>query len=354
MTVLIKHDGRTERLLRWYFAGGRRHWVRWLIFLLIVVVVALAALELRQSNIHVNVLLFARSYMPPWFPMQEVDNAIKFITPYVSETWLWLQEVTKTLPIPEAVFQQLRIDESNQALFVWGIVFPIVTFIVYLLIWALLAVTAAILRWVTPWNNEGIFTEPFLTDGTVDQLLKKRIETLKQYAYRKLNLAPDEMEMEEPLVIQAPILWYRQGVTFNDLHWRIGKDGKPRFGVYRVLILYLTDCHLCIYSCYYNLIKGVIAHESLDQHLYREVAGVSLAEFDDDIVLKLRSGRRVKLRRQFRIDFTNGEKLTMTIDGSRLSQEVGVSGSPQLSGAEKAYRVLNQVLTEQARGEGRR
>jgi hypothetical protein len=90
-------------------------------------------------------------------------------------------------------------------------------------------------------------------------------------------------------------------------------------------------------------------NESVKQHQYADIVSVSLSEFDDDVALTLPSGRKLISRRQFRLVFKNGEKITVTTDATKLSQEVGVETSSTNTSAETAVQLITQFLRDRGR-----
>ncbi len=120
-------------------------------------------------------------------------------------------------------------------------------------------------------------------EGVFDEKLEGDAQLIQSRALRKI-------EMNVPLSFSAtafgdsavcePFAW-RTGVTereeawgnFHDSSpsWNIGSDGKVRYRIYRLALLFLAEHHLAYYLCDFNMETGLIlAEETLDCH-YKDV-----------------------------------------------------------------------------------
>ena len=231
------------------------------------------------------------------------------------------------------------IKEEDQSLFILGIGVPATILVSY----SLIAIILGLFRKIV--YSFFKLRSPHQSDQKYDKSLQETIARLSKRSKEKLHISDHVLKT---LVIKAPVIWKRKDLNTNDISWRVGRDGKARFGVYRVLVMHLTDAYLGIFSCYYNLKNGTITNESIKQHQYSDIVSVSLSEFGDDVVLTLRSGNEVKTRRQFRIVFKNNEKITITVNAHSISEEVGIDGHLPEKEVEDVVNILNSFLRERS------
>jgi hypothetical protein len=182
------------------------------------------------------------------------------------------------------------------------------------------------------------------SDSQVDKWLDEGIENLKKESLTKLSLVEEELKAEDgPLIVRGPIPWITDGVPEKDLVWKIGKDGIPRFGVYRISIIQLTENLLGAYSCDYNFIKNEPLNEETDEYHYRDIVTVSTKEIASPYTLS--NGKTVKSVEAFRVSVTNGEAIEVIINANNLNEMIGSEKIPEY-GAQKAVRTIKAMLRD--------
>jgi hypothetical protein len=182
------------------------------------------------------------------------------------------------------------------------------------------------------------------SDSQVDKWLDEGIEKLKKESLIKLSLVEEELKAEEgPLIVRGPIVWITDGVPEDDLVWKIGKDDIPRFGVYRISIIQLTENLLGAYSCDYNFIRDVALNEETDEYHYRDIVAVSTKEEASSYTLP--TGKKLTSVEAFRVSVTSGEAIEVVIDADKLSETIGSNKIPEY-GAQRAVRTIRAMLRD--------
>ncbi len=185
------------------------------------------------------------------------------------------------------------------------------------------------------------FPQP--TDNAVDQWLVDGLARLRPHSLEELSLTAEECDRVEVPPIRNPVLRPQVGLVPEDVEWRVGADGKARFGIYEVSYLWLTEQKLAIFHCYYDMIRDITANERTYEFYYQDIVSVVTRETSGAVTL--RTGEKLTLSREFRISVANDRYFSITFDVAELKQLTGAEAIPS-SGAETATRAIRKMLQE--------
>lgn len=182
---------------------------------------------------------------------------------------------------------------------------------------------------------------PQASEGQVKEWHSRAVERLRAHSLEAVDLTPEHCQLAGHDPIVAPVLWYVHGVAPEDLVWRVGQDGSPWFGVYRISFFWLAEDHLAIFACDYNFIRDAVLNEETLEFFYRDIISVSIHKLSS--ALTLASGESLTTRQELRISVSNDRYFTMTVGSEELRELTGAEEPPE-SGTEKAVRALRTKL----------
>ena len=186
-----------------------------------------------------------------------------------------------------------------------------------------------------------VYPQP--TDEAVDQWMIDGLARLKPHSLDRLSLTLEECDSVDVPPIRAPVPRPKRGLVPEDTVWRVGNDGKARFGVYDTSYLWFTERHLAIFRCDYDFIRDVTANEETFEFYYQDIVSVATRETSSSVTL--RTGDKLTLSREFRIAVANDQYFLITFNVAELKQLTGAETIPE-SGSEKAVRAVRKMLQE--------
>jgi hypothetical protein len=184
---------------------------------------------------------------------------------------------------------------------------------------------------------------PQPTDQQVDALLRDGILKLVNNAASRLDLDLNSDCVSAPLHIIAPSLKETYGVPSDDVAWKKGEDDKLRFGIYRIMFVFLTKRHLATFVCDFNFLRGVSLNELTGEYHYTDVVAVTTQEYSTS--LSLPTGEKMIVTQDFLLSVSSGEGTRITLDASEIRKMTGVD-EPPTTGAESAVRVIRAMLRD--------
>lgn len=155
------------------------------------------------------------------------------------------------------------------------------------------------------------------TDSQIDLWWQEDLACLQEQALLRLGLDKDELQ-NDPVMVVGPILWQRDGIPPDEICWRRGGDGIARFSVKHVMIIFLTEHYLNIYSCDFNLIRNVPLGERDSQYHYKNVVSVSVGEASQSFTLK--DGEKLISYNKFSLSFTDGDKVEVVVSSKEFKE----------------------------------
>jgi hypothetical protein len=125
------------------------------------------------------------------------------------------------------------------------------------------------------------FAEPKPSDAQMDLWLAEAFDPARSEGFRRLDIVRDQLinpEAPPLLVIGFP----QNGVSYRLAR---GLDGLVRCDKYDILVVYLTNWHLCTYQCMLDMETGAFISDETHEFHYRDV--LSVATSSDRLVIPL-------------------------------------------------------------------
>ncbi len=186
-----------------------------------------------------------------------------------------------------------------------------------------------------------IFPQP--TDEAVDLWLADAQERLHDHSLEKLGLMKEDCEFIDLPPVRGPVVRVRKGLIPDNIVWKVGRDGAPRFGVYQVAYLWFAKDHLAIFGCFYDLIRDAILNQDTYEYYYQDIVSVSTREIASSYTLP--TGFTLTSEQEFRIAVSNGSYFSLTVGASQLKQLTGAERVPD-NGVEDAIQAIRKKLQE--------
>lgn len=183
-------------------------------------------------------------------------------------------------------------------------------------------------------------------DAEAQVWLDQGLERVRARALDELEIL-DENLKSDLLTILAPVLWGVKGIPEEDLILRTGADGQVRFGVYRVVIIALTEWIMGIFICEYDFIADEVHNAMTREYHYKDIVSVATGEARSSLVLA--SGEEVTSVRELRISLPNNESFKFTVEVPKIRRMTGL-GSLPASGAESVVRTIRAMLRDKKNG----
>lgn len=187
-----------------------------------------------------------------------------------------------------------------------------------------------------------IFPQP--SDSEVDRWFANALDRVEQRSLEKLDLVKGNLERDmKRAPIIGPVPWYISGVSPDSVVWKLGEDGKSRFGVYEISFFWLAKTQLGIFRCDFDFIRDAILNEETYEFFYRDI--ISVSTYEKASSLTLASGTSLTLKRELRISVANDRYFSMRLRAEELKQLTG-GESAELSEPEFAVNALRAKLRE--------
>jgi hypothetical protein len=106
--------------------------------------------------------------------------------------------------------------------------------------------------------------EPKPPDDVLDQCLSSDLENLRKRAWVHLDLQSESVR-NGPVCMVGPAL---------PAYGSLGSDGVERYSRYEVVIMYVTDFHICAYTCHFDFIWGRPLAEHTQEFTIDDVVSV--------------------------------------------------------------------------------
>jgi hypothetical protein len=118
-------------------------------------------------------------------------------------------------------------------------------------------------RVVAKWKRE---IAGAVTDNEFDVDQAEITEQAKAQSWDKLGIVPEQVDLIEPVVLEAPQFHLGPGAR--------GKDGKVRAAVKEVIILYFSDSQVFQYRRVVDVRNPLGARDFTTEYFYRDVNGI--------------------------------------------------------------------------------
>lgn len=187
-------------------------------------------------------------------------------------------------------------------------------------------------------------SEPKPSDSQMNAWMDEDKIKVSQNALTRLNLhsvSAHIINLDKPLIVIGPM---------NGARYAKGGDGIVRFSLYQIIVIYVTNHHLCAYCCELDFETGVIAHESTYEYHYADVVSVSTTNANSEFFF-LKDGERSPISRhqQFSISVSSGESIKVAVSFPHLADIIG-SGEIGPTGSEEAVATIRAMLREKKGG----
>lgn len=182
-------------------------------------------------------------------------------------------------------------------------------------------------------------TQGKATDQQMDSWLQEDFKQLADKAIKKVGIESSEL-IKDPLTISGPILWGGiNGVPSTDMVFKVGKDKRARFGIYKINVFLLTDKQILSFEAYYNFLKMVTLNDKTEEFFYKDVTGLSTQETSSNFVLP--NGQKLVNSQSFVLKVYNDPAIQVVLSSLELEKFVG--GSIPTTEADKNIQALRTV-----------
>jgi hypothetical protein len=124
------------------------------------------------------------------------------------------------------------------------------------------------------------FAEPKPTDAQMDLWLAEAFDPARAEGFKRLDIMRDQVI--DPGTPPLLVVGFPQAVSYRLAR---GRDGLVRCDKYDILVVYLTNWHLCTYQCILDMETGAFISDRTHEFHYRDV--LSVATSSDRLVLPL-------------------------------------------------------------------
>ncbi len=122
--------------------------------------------------------------------------------------------------------------------------------------------------------------EPKPTDAQMDLWLAEAFDPARSEGFKRLDIVRDQMI--DPGAPPLLVVGFPQAVSYRLAR---GRDGLVRCDKYDILVVYLTNWHLCTYQCILDMETGAFVSDETREFHYRDV--LSVATSSDRVALPL-------------------------------------------------------------------
>lgn len=187
-------------------------------------------------------------------------------------------------------------------------------------------------------------SQPKPTENQMNAWMEEDKRKVASSALARLNLQPISdhvINIEKPLIVIGPM---------NGAKYAKGNDGILRFSLYQIIVIYVTNHHLCAYCCELDFETGVVSQESTYEYHYTDVVSVSTSNTNSDLFF-IKDGERNPIPRhqQFSISVSSGESIKVAVSFPHLAD---IMGSDEIgpTGSEEAVATIRAMLREKKGG----
>jgi hypothetical protein len=110
------------------------------------------------------------------------------------------------------------------------------------------------------------FAEPKPTDAQMDLWLAEAFDPARSEGFKRLDIVRDQVI--DPGTPPMIVVGFPQAVSYRLAR---GRDGLVRCDKYDILVVYLTNWHLCTYQCILDMETGAFISDETREFHYRDV-----------------------------------------------------------------------------------
>lgn len=135
-------------------------------------------------------------------------------------------------------------------------------------------------------------------------------------------------------------------LDIEDCYAEKGIDGKIRYSIHVLMVIYLCKNFLCYFKCYWNSIKGVATFIETSEHLYDLVVSVTTQESSSAALINS-DGKKVVLSEYLIIGTADGKNVDFPyILDVRLSEESEWEWDSKKSAVSSAAKKIRTLLRQ--------
>lgn len=186
-----------------------------------------------------------------------------------------------------------------------------------------------------------------ITDQQYDQWVEAQFRALIPRSLEKLNLDLGEMT-REPLVVQGFVLPGMQVASkyrADELRWKVGKDGNPRYSVNVFTLFWKEDHHLAVYQGDINALNPTAHNEHMSEYFYTDIVGATTGDMQDYVTIK---AQRTSYRIQyFSLRVSSGDSVGVAVGADPIDNKQNLPRfNVPNSGIDQTLAQLRMLLRE--------
>ncbi|MEA5470388.1 hypothetical protein [Spirulina sp. 06S082] len=202
---------------------------------------------------------------------------------------------------------------------------------------------------------------PKVTDAQIDQWQLEDRRQLFDTTPDRLNVIQVSSHQNVPMAAQNVVkdqIRLISGYTLNknssllefldieDCYAEKGLDGKIRYSIHVLMVIYLCNNFLNYFKCYWNSIKGVSTFIETSEHLYDLVVSVTTRESSSAALINS-DGKKVVLSEYLVIGTADGKTVDFPyIIDVRLSEESNWERDSKQSAVSNAAKKIRTLLRQ--------
>jgi hypothetical protein len=185
------------------------------------------------------------------------------------------------------------------------------------------------------------------TDEEYDQWVDHQAQMLLSRAPVKLGLDPSQIT-RDPLEIHGfvlPGMKDARKYRADELRWKIGRDGKPRFSVNIYTYFFPADHHIAAFVSDINALNQAAHNEEAEEYFYKDIVGATANDEQDHITIK---EKQYQYRVQsFALKINSGDSIGVTVNATPMDNKQNIpSFHVPDSGVDSTIAQLRMLLRD--------
>ncbi|MBP0020059.1 MAG: hypothetical protein J7647_21210 [Cyanobacteria bacterium SBLK] len=185
-----------------------------------------------------------------------------------------------------------------------------------------------------------------LFDSTIDRLNVIQVGPTQNVPMSAQNVIQDQIRLISGYIPKKKS-FASKFLKKDDCYAEKGIDGKIRYSIHALMIIYLCNNFLCYFKCYWNAIEGVSILIETSEHLYDLIVSVTTQEDSLATSNINTSGQKVVLREYLIIGTADGKNVDFPyILDVRLSDENEWEWDSKKSAVSSAAKKIRTLLRQ--------
>jgi len=190
-------------------------------------------------------------------------------------------------------------------------------------------------------------TRSKLTDQEYDRWLEAQASALVRRSLDKLGLDSNEVARQPWIVRGFTLPGMRDAAKYrsDEVRWKIGKDGVPRYSVNVYTIFCKEDHHLAVYKGDINALNPTAHNENTSEYFYQDIVGVTTDDEQDNLAIK---DKQYQYRIQrFTLRVSSGDTVGVSVSATPMDNRQNIpSFNIPNSGIDQTISQLRMLLRE--------